>query len=315
MQIHQHLDNIPSIPRSIVTQGTFDGVHQAHQTIIKRIVELANENSSASVLITYHPHPRHVLYPEQNDLKLLSTIDEKINRLSLSGIDHLIIVPFTHSFSQLSSTDFIRDFIIGKLQAETLVLGYDHRFGKNREGSFEKLLEMSRELPLELEKIPQQLVDSIAVSSTKIRVALSQGDIHTANNLLGYPYLLISKVLHGDKRGRTIGFPTANLIPSPQKQLPADGVYAVKVQSDWGNFDAVCNIGTRPTVDGKNHVVEVHIPDISVDLYDQNIRVYFYHRLRDEMKMDGLESLKKQLMNDVNDAKNYFKSINSAIVS
>lgn len=299
MQIYDQLNNIPLLPGAIITQGTFDGVHSAHRAIIKRIVEIAHQRGAEPVLITYEPHPRHVLYPEQSDLKLLTNLSEKKRLLAPLGIKHLIVLPFTREFAQQSYTDFVRDVIIGSIQAGMLVIGYDHRFGKNREGSFEQLIELSRTFPLELEQIPQQMVDSVAVSSTKIRNALFHGDLETANLYLGYSYVLGGTVVHGNKLGRTIGFPTANIEPDDQhKLLPSDGVYAVRVQVGTHIYSGMCNIGMRPTIGGTKRVIEVHLFDVHIDLYHQEIVIHFEYFLREERTFTGLDALKKQLAAD-----------------
>jgi riboflavin kinase / FMN adenylyltransferase len=305
MQIH-HLDvaddtealNIPG--GAVVTSGTFDGVHVGHQKILERLKEIAARMGGETVVITFWPHPRFVLHPEEHTLKLLSTFDEKIALLENLGIEHLVRIPFTPSFSQLSSDAFIRKVLIEKVGTRQLVIGYNHRFGHNREGSFEYLIEHAKEYGFALEEIPEQDVDHVAVSSTKIRNALEEGDVKTAHEYLGRPYTLSGKVVSGDRIGRNLGFPTANIqIPEPYKLIPADGAYAVRVE--WQNrlWDGMMNIGYRPTVSGnKKQTLEVHIFDFDEQIYDQTLRVQFIGLIRKEMKFEGVEALQAQLAKD-----------------
>jgi riboflavin kinase/FMN adenylyltransferase len=299
MKVYRSLEELPAIRHAIVTQGTFDGVHAAHRVIIDRVKELARQRGGETVLMTFDPHPRMVLFPDEHGLRLLHTLDEKIEALEQEGIDHLVVIPFTKEFSRLTSLQFIRDIIVNKLGTEVLVIGYDHRFGKNREGTFEHLMEFSSLYGFEVEEIPEQDVDNIAVSSTRIRVALEAGDILTANKYLGKEYAVSGIVARGKQLGRTIGFPTANIIiPDPAKLVPADGVYAVRVFFNNTWYGGMLNAGYRPTVDGRTHAVEVHLFDFSGDMYDQKITVRFVDKLRDEMKFSGIDALKNQLEKD-----------------
>lgn len=288
------------IPHSaIVTSGTFDGVHIGHQKILSRLIELAKEKGGETVVVTFWPHPRFVLHPEEDTLKLLSTFEEKAALFADMGIDHLVQIPFTKAFSQLSSDEFIRKILVNKISTRYLVIGYDHRFGKNREGSFEYLKEHAHEYGFEVEEIPRQDVDHIGVSSTKIRNALNEGDVHTAREYLGRPYNIHGQVTYGKKVGRSIGFPTANLqMIETYKLIPADGVYAVRVQIQGLTYDGMMNIGFRPTVDGSTRQVEVHMFDFDQLIYGEKVNVLVIERIRDEIKFNGVEALKAQLEKD-----------------
>jgi riboflavin kinase / FMN adenylyltransferase len=274
-------------------------VHIGHQKILKRVIKRAKEENGQSVVITFWPHPRLVLFPEDNKLKLLSTIDERIEQLRSFGIDYLLIIPFTKEFSRTSSRTFITDILVKALNTKLLVIGYDHRFGKNREGSFDNLKARSQQYGFEVEEIPRQDVDDIGVSSTKIRKALETGDVETAHLYLGRYYTLTSQVEEGDKIGRTIGFPTANLsLPAPHKLIPTSGVYAVWGLSEGKRFPGMMNIGTRPTIDGKDLRLEVHLLNFEGDLYGKQLTVEFVEHLRHERQFKNLEELKEQLSKD-----------------
>jgi riboflavin kinase / FMN adenylyltransferase len=311
MKIYEGLDNLPPIKNAVVTSGTFDGVHLGHQKILSRIREIAREMDGESVLITFWPHPRLVLYPNEHNLRLLSTFEEKANLLKKAGLDHLVTIPFTKAFSQLTSREFIQTVLIDKLQTKKLVIGYDHRFGKNREGSFEHLKENKGQYGFELEEISREDIDQVGISSTKIRKALEQGQIDIANDYLGRPYELNGIVIKGQQIGRSIGFPTANVhIPNDYKLVPHDGVYAVTAALGESQYNGMLNIGNRPTVDGQSKTVEVHLFDYEGDLYDERITIYFQHYLRAEKKFANLDALKAQLELDQQHAKQIFRNIN-----
>lgn len=299
MEVIRDIADFPKLSFPVVTSGTFDGVHVGHQKILQRVKEKARQSNGQSVVITYWPHPRLVLFPEDNDLKLLSTIEERIAQLRSFGIEYLLIIPFTKKFSRLTSRAFITDVLVKALHTKVLVIGYDHRFGKNREGSFEHLKARSAQYGFEVEEIPRQDVDDIGVSSTKIRRAIESGDIPTANRYLGHTYSLTSTVEEGKKLGRTIGYPTANLaIPAPHKLIPANGVYAVWVKHNGQRLPGMMNIGTRPTVDGSHLTLEVHLLHFEGDLYGHTLTVEFVEQLRQEQKFEGLDALKAQLAKD-----------------
>lgn len=304
MKIYEGLEGFEPVSNAVVTSGTFDGVHLGHQKILKRIREIARSIQGETVLITFWPHPRLVLHPHNHQLRLLSTFEEKANLLRQFGIDHLVTIPFTQEFSQMSSKEFIQQILIDRIHTRKLVIGYDHRFGKNREGSFEYLQQNSQEFGFELEEISREDVEEIGVSSTKIRKALESGDIRTANLYLGRPYELNGLVVKGQQIGRSIGFPTANIhVPNDYKLIPKDGVYAVEAKVEDQLYKAMLNIGNRPTVDGTKKTVETHLFDFQGDLYNKLITVYFRDFIREEQKFDGLEALKKQLIEDQKTAK------------
>ncbi|MDI1323521.1 MAG: bifunctional riboflavin kinase/FAD synthetase [Algoriphagus sp.] len=304
MKIYEGLSDLPNIPNPVVTSGTFDGVHLGHQKILNRIRESARAIQGETVLITFWPHPRLVLYPNEHNLRLLSTFEEKTKLLRQFGIDHLITIPFTHEFSQMSSKEFIEKVLVEKIKTKKLVIGYDHRFGKNREGSFEYLQAHCAEYGFDLEEISRQDVDEIGVSSTKIRKALEEGDVATAISYLGRPYELNGLVIKGQQIGRSIGFPTANIhIANDYKLIPKDGVYAVEASVAGTLYKAMLNIGNRPTVKGSKKTVEAHLFDFQGDLYDKQITIYLKAYLREEHKFENLEALKHQLILDQAKAK------------
>ena len=304
MKIYEGLEGFTPVKNAVVTSGTFDGVHLGHQKILTRIREIARSIQGETVLITFWPHPRLVLYPNEHNLRLLSTFEEKAKLLRQYGIDHLITIPFTQEFSQMSSAEFISKVLVEAIQTKKLVIGYDHRFGKNREGSFEYLKANSSDFGFDLEEISRQDVEEIAVSSTKIRKALESGDVKTAESCLGRPYELNGLVIKGQQIGRSIGFPTANIhIPNDYKLIPKDGVYAVEASVDGTLYKAMLNIGNRPTVDGTKKTVEANLFDFQGDLYDKQITVYFHEFLREERKFDSLEALKTQLFQDQKSAR------------
>ena len=299
MRIFRGLDNIQKIQNAVVTQGTFDGVHLAHKIILGKLIQLAKDKIGESVVMTFEPHPRMVLQPDTHDLKLLTTLDEKIELLRNEGIQNLIVIPFTIELSQLNSQEFIKQIIIDKIGTKTLVIGYDHRFGKNREGSFEHLKNYSIDYGFEVEEVSKQVIDEITVSSTKIRNALIEGKITIASKYLGRNYSISGSVIKGRQLGRTIGYPTANmLVNSEHKLIPCDGVYAVKVIVQNKTFWGMLNIGNNPTVEGKGRSIEVNIFDFSEDIYNQSISIIFVNKLRGEEKFNGLDALKTQLEKD-----------------
>lgn len=296
MNIYHRLEDFKPLDFAVVTSGTFDGVHVGHQQILKRVNEVGKANNGESVLITYWPHPRLVLYPDDTELRLLNTFEEKADLLREQGIDHLLRIPFTKEFSQLTSEQFIQKVLIQTINTKKLVIGYDHRFGNNREGRFDQLKANSVNYGFEVEEIPKQEVDHVGVSSTKIRTSLLQGEVDQANDLLGSEYSMVGRVVKGEKIGRIIGFPTANLeIEMRHKLIPADGAYAVKVVSNRTTYNGMLNIGYRPTVNGKVKSIEVHIFDFANDIYGENLKILFVKRIRAEQKFADIEALKTQL--------------------
>ncbi|GAB3959764.1 bifunctional riboflavin kinase/FAD synthetase [Spirosoma harenae] len=299
MIIYRGLNDIQPLTNAVVTSGTFDGVHLGHQTILARLTEVAKASEGESVLITYWPHPRTVVSNDSQNLKLLTTLDEKIELLDQAGVENLIVIPFTRSFSELTSEEYIRQILIDKIGTKKLVIGYDHRFGKDREGGFDYIKAHQREYGFEIEEIPRQDVETVGVSSSRIRTALNEGNIFTANRLLGRSYTLTGTIVKGRQLGRTIGFPTANMqVDDPVKLIPANGVYAVEVEYAGQTLTGMLNIGFRPTVAGTNQTIETYIFDFDKDIYGEHMTLKFKEFLRPEQKFDGLPALVAQLKND-----------------
>lgn len=310
MRIYHNLDDFSPVRNAVVTSGTFDGVHVGHQKILSRLTEVAKKNSGETVVITFWPHPRLVLYPNDTDLKLLNTFEEKAELIKEQGIQHLLRIPFTKEFSQQSSEEFITNILVDKIGTKKLVIGYDHHFGKNREGSFEQLKLNGPKYGFEVEEISRQDVDHVVVSSTKIRRALETADLETATHLLGRPYGITGRVVKGDKIGRLMGFPTANLeIDSKHKLVPADGIYAITVQHEHTVFGGMLYIGYRPTIDGAKKSIEVNIFDFDKDIYGESLSIKFHQLIRGDSKFNDLEELKEQLKKDKDQALSILKSI------
>ena len=310
MKVYNHIDEFKQIKNAVVTIGTFDGVHIGHQKIISRLQEVARQKGGETVILTFFPHPRMILHPDDLNIKLISTMDEKAERLANLGIDHLIITPFTRDFSNLSPQEYIREVLVKKIGTNQIIIGYDHRFGKDRSGGLKELQHYSSELGYEVEEIPKQDIDDVAISSTKIRNAILSGDTKTAENFLGYPFTLTGKVIKGDQIGRQLGFPTANLfIVESYKLIPADGIYAVHVdfknkESNLKRANGMAYIGHRPTINGMSRNIEVNIFDFQEDIYGQSIRLNFLEYMRDDQKFNSLEELKEQLSLDEIKARN-----------
>ncbi|MDY7395733.1 bifunctional riboflavin kinase/FAD synthetase [Aureibaculum sp. 2210JD6-5] len=283
---------------SIITIGTFDGVHIGHQEIIKNLIKQGSKSDLNSVILTFFPHPRMVLQ-QGTDLKLLTTLSEKIALLEKTGLQNLVIEPFTKEFSRLTALDFVRDILIKRLKLKKLVIGYDHHFGRNREGNFKQLQEYGSLYGFTVEEIPAQDIKDISVSSTKIRNALLEGNIKKANSFLGYEYLLTGEIVHGKGLGNKYNYPTINIhIEEPYKLIPKPGVYIVKTKLKDENLFGIMNIGFRPTVNGKHQTIEVHLLDFNENLYGETISISIAHRLRDEQKFDSLEDLFSQIKED-----------------
>lgn len=299
MKIYHGIEDFIKLPCAVVTSGTFDGVHVGHTKILSRLREVATNTNGETVVITFWPHPRMVLHPEDMSLKLLNTFEEKAELLKAQGIQHLVRIPFTKEFSQLTSEQFITEILVKTIGTKKLVIGHDHHFGKNREGSFEQLMLNAPKYGFEVEEIPRQDVDHVGVSSTKIRKALEGGDIQTATHFLGHHYSITGRVIMGDKLGRLLGFPTANIeIETYYKLVPADGIYAVKVRYGSRDFIGMLYIGNRPTVDGVKRNIEVNIFDFNEDIYGESLTIYFHDMIRSDIKFNDLEELKKQLYLD-----------------
>lgn len=300
MKVYHDIQDF-QVKNPVLTIGSFDGVHLGHVKIISRLKEIAAQNQGESVIFTFFPHPRLVLFPQEHNLRLLTTLNEKIRLFERAGIEHLIIFPFTKSFAELSYTDFVRQILVEKLRIKSLVVGYDHKFGKNREGGYEMLQELSETYQFKLEKLDVLLMDNINISSTKIRNALQAGDVTKANKYLGYPFTLHGKVIEGQKLGRKIQFPTANIEASdPNKIIPGYGVYAVFVNVGNQKHMGMLNIGTRPTVNknADHRSIEVHILQFDGNLYGHEIELEFIRKVREEQKFNSIETLRMQLEQD-----------------
>jgi riboflavin kinase / FMN adenylyltransferase len=310
MQVHSDIENLPEFRKAVITIGTFDGVHLGHKKILDQICDDAKKLDGESVIITFHPHPRSVVRPDEGEIRLLTTIPERIELLRNLGIDHLVIVPFTNSFSNLSAPEYIEKFLIGKFRPRLLVTGYDHRFGKNRSGDYKLLESYAAKGSFELREIPAHVINDNAVSSTTIRKAIVKGDIDSANALLGYTFFFDGTVISGNKLGRTLGYPTANLrIEEPEKIIPAYGVYAVEAAfPKFVAFDGkpslkgMMNIGIRPTLDDRKFMIEINLFDFSRDIYGETLRVYVRKWLRPEAKFQNLGELVEQMDKDREDS-------------
>lgn len=297
MLIVQNNEDLRIETPTILTIGTFDGVHLGHQKILARLKELKEKHGLKTVVLTFEPHPRKVLFPEQKDLKIITVIDEKLDLLKKYGADVTVVYPFNKAFSQLEVTDYVEDILVKRLNVKHLVIGYDHRFGKDRKGNINTLKEYAQKHGFTIEEISKKDIDSIAVSSTNIRKALEEGDVEKANNFLGHPFFLKAKVVKGKQLGRTIGFPTANLqTEDTDKLIPKTGVYFVEVLIDSEHYFGMLNVGINPTTDADNKIkVEVNIFDLDKDLYNKTITLNFLKWLRPEEKFNNLNELIDQL--------------------
>lgn len=306
MKVYRDLSEFTPLAKAVVTVGTFDGVHIGHQTILRRVAQLAKEEEAGSVLLTFFPHPRLVLFPDDNDLLQLSALEEKIDLIETSGIDHLIIHPFTVPFSRTTALEYVRDMLVKGIGVHKLVIGYDHHFGRNREGSLEQLKLMAPTYHFDVEEIPAQEINDVNVSSTKIRNALLAGDVTRANSYLGYQYSITGLVVQGNAMGRSIGYPTANLQPvNPNKLIPGNGVYTVNASVGGQTYQGMANIGHRPTVvrAQREPTIEVHLFDFDGDIYGQSVCITFAQRIRDEIKFSNVEALRQQLQKDAEQAR------------
>lgn len=309
MIVLRNLSEIPKLNGPIVTLGTYDGVHLGHQTIIHQLVKKAQEKGKDSLLVTFDPHPRKAL--GLGEIFLLSTLNEKIELLNQTGLDYLLVLPFTQSFSEQTASEFVHDFLIKSLDISEIILGYDHRFGKNREGNVDLLKSLLGEYNKTVTEIPAQSLHEITISSTKIRTALGLGEIDIANQRLGYEYSIGGKIVLGKQLGRTLGYPTANiLLEDSSKLIPEHGVYAVTCILEGRRFTGMMNIGTKPTLqEGDKTTLEVHLFDFSSDIYQETVRIIFHHRIRAEQKFENLDALKNQLKQDEVTVRNYFSLV------
>jgi riboflavin kinase/FMN adenylyltransferase len=302
MKIYHHIDEFTPVKNAVVTIGTFDGVHIGHRKIISRIKELATTLGGETVILTFFPHPRMILHPEDENIKLITTIAEKAELLKQLGVHHLIITPFSRDFSNQSPEGYIRDVLVNKIGTKKIVIGYDHRFGKDRQGGLQDLLAQAPVYGFEVIEIPEQDINDVAISSTRIRTALLSGNINIANECLGYPFFITGKVIRGDQLGRTLGYPTANLMVEERyKLIPSDGIYAVKVNVEGKEYKGMAYIGHRPTVNGMTRNIEVNIFDFSADIYNKELRMEFLHFVREDIKFASLEELVVQLGKDKED--------------
>jgi len=319
MQVHRDIENLPVFQNAVVTIGTFDGVHVGHRQIINKLKVEALTLKGESVIITFHPHPRKIISSAILGVRLINTLEEKIEVLSGLGVDHLVIVPFTDAFSNQPAEEYVRNFLFEKFHPDTIIIGYDHRFGRERLGDYKLLEKLASQYGFKIKEIPKHILDEIAISSTNIREAILHTDIEMANRLLGYTFFFEGEVVHGNKLGRQLGYPTANLkVHDPEKLIPGDGIYAVYVEVDrqWSmvngqssesispftndhiRYKGMMSIGFRPTVDGKKRVIEVNVFDFDKEIYGKTMRVYVKKFLRAEVKFNNLEDLVKQIDQD-----------------
>ena len=299
MRIYNNIDEFTAIKNAVVTIGTFDGVHIGHRKIIAGIKELADKINGETVILTFFPHPRMILHPEDESIKLITTITEKAQLMEQLGVDHLIITPFSRDFSNQTAEGYIRDVLVNKIGTKKIVIGYDHRFGKDRQGGLEDLLKLGPVYGFEVVEIPEQDIDEVAISSTRIRTALLKSQIDLANTFLGYPFFITGTVIRGDQLGRQIGYPTANIVVEEKyKLIPSDGIFAVTVLVAGQPYKGMAYIGTRPTVNGLTHNIEVNIFDFDKEIYNQPIKMEFHHYVRADVKFASLDELKVQLAQD-----------------
>ncbi|AXG73576.1 bifunctional riboflavin kinase/FAD synthetase [Flavobacterium arcticum] len=307
MKIYNSIQEFGSTTKTIVTLGTFDGVHKGHKSILDKLIKSNQSSGCESVVLTFFPHPRMVLQ-QNTDIKLLNTMSEKAYLLEQHGIDHLIVHPFDHAFSRLTAEEFVKDILVDKLNISKIIIGHDHRFGRNRTATIDDLIHYGTVYDFEVEQISALEVNEVSVSSTKIRNALDKGDIAIANEFLGYNYFLSGIVIEGKKLGRTIGFPTANIhIKQDYKLIPAKGVYVVSSLIDGNTVHGMMNIGTNPTVGGTAGTIEVNFLDFNENLYGKELKINIHKRLRDEVKFASVDALKIQLEEDRTATLNYFK--------
>jgi riboflavin kinase/FMN adenylyltransferase len=320
MQVHYDIEKLPVFRNPVITIGTFDGVHMGHRQVIDKLISEAKAVNGETVIITFHPHPRKVVSSTILGIRLINTLDEKIELLRQLDIDHLVVVPFTDAFANQPAENYLNDFLIDKFHPQTIIIGYDHRFGRDRLGDYRLLEKAAGKFNYQLKEIPKHILENISISSTNIREAILHSDIATANKLLGYDFFFSGMVVHGNKIGRTLGYPTANLkIKDEEKITPGNGIYAVYAEvSDedllvskdsvdithlpfnihHSLLKGMMSIGFRPTIDGKTRVIEVNLFDFNKEIYDQPLKVIVKKYLREEIKFDGLPSLIKQMDQD-----------------
>lgn len=309
MRIHRNIEQLPPFRKAVITIGSFDGVHQGHQKIISMMKTEAENIGGETIIITFDPHPRKIVAGGNHPIALLTSIEEKAILFEQFGIDHMVVVPFTGEFSKMSPESYVESFLVEYFRPSTVIVGYDHRFGLNRKGDFKLLEKLGPQYHFKVIEIPEHVLHSIAISSTHIRKSLNEGKLEEANEYLGYPFLLRGNVVHGDKKGRTIGFPTANLGHINQdKLIPLNGVYAVKVklQIHAVSFIGMMNIGVRPTLNGQERRIEVHLINFQEELYGKDIIVQMFRKIREEIKFSNLNALRAQIEKDREEVVQYF---------
>lgn len=298
MKVHRDIENLPAFRNAVITIGTFDGVHMGHRQIINKLRDEAKAINGETVIITFHPHPRKVIASTILGVRLINTLEEKLELLDQLGIDHVVVVPFTDAFANQPAEEYVKNFLIEKFHPHTIIIGYDHRFGKERKGDYLLLEEKADAYGYVLKEIPKHVLDEISISSTRIRESLLEAKLEVADKLLGYEFFFSGIVVHGDKLGRKLGYPTANLkILNEEKIIPGNGIYAVYAQPEGYDhkLKAMMSIGFRPTVDGKKRVIEVNIFDFDKEIYGESLKVYVKKYLREEIKFNNLEELVAQI--------------------
>lgn len=299
MKIYKNIEDASGLHKPVITVGTFDGLHIGHRKIVDRMLEIAGHTGGDTLVVTFHPHPRLVIYPDSRDLKFITTREQKYRLFEKYGIGHLLEIPFTREFAGISSQSFIRNVLVEKLHVRNLVIGYDHHFGRNREGNIASFRMLADEFGFGTEEVPAQLFRGVPVSSTKIRNAIMEGNIGLANEMLGYEYSITGDVVKGDGIGRKLGFPTANIdVACGNKLIAGNGVYACGVEWKGSVYTGMANIGLRPTTGRDEFSVEVHLFDFSAEIYGERITIHFIEKIREERKFDDLEGLKRQLEHD-----------------
>jgi riboflavin kinase / FMN adenylyltransferase len=299
MAVFYDIQHLPRFHNAVITIGTFDGVHTGHKAILREVVNHAKIVGGVSVLLTFEPHPRKLLFPDQ-PLGIITPLHQKLQLITEAGIEHIVVVPFTREFSRLTAQEYIEHFIVDIFHPHSIIIGYDHRFGHDRKGDLQLMEQYAALHQYELIEIPAQLIDEAAVSSTKIRQALNEGRVEDANHMLGRNYSLCGKVIHGNKLGRTLGYPTANLHPlEPEQIIPAIGIYAIQAAHNRERFNGMLSIGYNPTVTDKRELrIEANLFDFDRDIYGDELELFFLKKIRDEQKFDSLEALKEQLHRD-----------------
>lgn len=321
MQVHRSINNLPQFKNAVVTIGTFDGVHLGHQQIIRQLKEEAIVINGETVIITFHPHPRSVVAANK-PIYLLNTLNEKISLLDQFGVDHLVIVPFDETFSNQTPEEYVQHFLFERFHPHTIIIGYDHRFGKSRKGDYHLLENLGKELGFEVKEISEQVINEVAVSSTKIRESLLNNDIDTANSYLGYKYFFEGLIVDGNKLGRTLGYPTANVVIHDENKLvPANGIYVAEAELVDGQqltvngqqfLRGMMSIGVRPTINGKDRTIELNIFDFNKDIYGRTIKIFMCAYLRPELKFNSLDELTAQIDRDKEDSLKYFADLKKA---